>query len=535
MESYSWIDLDTTICEPECREDRFAAIANRKSTSAAIKSRTGYSLYSRQPALGPTTTSLRQQSVASPGSLLTGKYRGPFRPSPEALTDSKKPYGISGSPKRTRKTTNRNPTSPSQSPTSPWVRSTAPTGSLAMGKTGPGGHSSRTAGTNTEVDTDLDLVISNIKKSNRLLKKSEVRGGEATLQGGSLKGGDQHTQISMTPQHTPTYIFPFAGPHLATERRWVPSGFGPFWRPSVLMSVTLSIAIMLMLAISWVCCQNAWDNKIRGAKKRARKAAAKFTGRNLSADTPARMEAVTGGVPKNVLEDATRAMDKMLARTAIIEQQQEDLRRLVETMATRQLGGIITLDQGEAEGPGPVIGFENTTHSPDKGSSTLVLRNQSKSQLQDLLQHRYSNWSNCLQQKSIRSSHQSRNREQQDPPFPDRANNKEVRFTLPSTASTAPLLGPRTPTSAPPTPASMTGSPCTDRRRTSTTTDADQRHTDTSVGSSNGTVYPPIHAMEEFMSRMEGRLLDMANAAQARQENVKTNNNENQLSHSMIT
>ena len=37
------------------------------------------------------------------------------------------------------------------------------------------------------------------------------------------------------------------------------------------------------------------------------------------------------------------------------------------------------------------------------------------------------------------------------------------------------------------------------------------------------------------MSRMEGRLLDMANAAQARQENVKTNNNENQLSHSMIT
>merc|ERR1712016_237437 len=141
-------------------------------------------------------------------------------------------------------------------------------------------------------------------------------------------------------------------------------------------------------------------------------------------------------------------MDKMLARTAIIEQQQEELRRLVETMATRQLGGIITLDQGEPDGPGLGNGCESTAHSPDLESSTLVLRNQSRNQLQDLLQRRYSNhWSNCLEQKSIRSSNQNRNRSQeQDHPIPDRANSREVRFTFPSTTSTASLQGPRKPT-----------------------------------------------------------------------------------------
>ena len=398
-----------------------------------------------------------------------------------------------------------------------------------MGKTGPGGHSSRTAGTNTEVDTDLDLVISNIRKSNRLLKKSEVRGGEATLQGGNLKGGDQHTQISMTPHHTPTYIFPFAGPHLqATERRWVPSGFGPFWRPSVLMSVTLSIAIMLLLMISWVCCQNAWDNKIKGAKKRVRKAAAKFTGRNHSAEPPAAVTGTApGGVPKSVLDDATRAMDKMLARTAVIEQQQEDLRRLVETMATRQVGGIILPEQVGPGRPGHDNAYEGQTHDPDMGP-TMVLRNQTESQLQGLLQRRYRNhWSNCLDQKSFRPSNPNRNENrEQDPPIPVQASNR-ARCTLPTTGLTASQQEPKKQTTS-----TWTGSPCTNRGTTTMTT-SDPGHSGISAGSS-GAVYPPLHAMEEFMSRMEGRLLNMANSIQPNQEteDVKTNNNS---SHAMLT
>ena len=331
--------------------------------------------------------------------------------------------------------------------TSLWVKSKVHTGDPVMGKLTPGGHSSRTAGVNTEVDTELDVVINNIKKTNHLLRKSEVRGGEANLHGGSLKGGTQHTQISMTPQHTPTYIFPFAGPHPAIERRWVPSAMGPFWSPSVMMSVTLSLTFMVLLTILWSCCQNTYQNKINDAKKRLRRATTRFTGRASSAVPPASTtEAVTGGVPKTVLDDATRAMDKMLARTEIMEQQQADLRRLVETIAMRQSGGAFLPGQiksGKLSDNDNVYGDPILDHiSP---GTSLIPRKQSENQLQNLINHQYRNhWLNFQDQKSFRSSNLSsspdpKETQGQDPPTPDPASNK-VRFMLLTDTLTASQL-----------------------------------------------------------------------------------------------
>ena len=395
--------------------------------------------------------------------------------------------------------------------TSPWVKSKVHTGDPVMGKLTPGGHSSRTAGVNTEVDTELDVVINNIKKTNHLLRKSEVRGGEANLHGGSLKGGSQHTQISMTPQHTPTYIFPLAGPHhQAIERRWVPSAYGPFWSPSVLMSVTLSITLMILLMIAWFCCQNTYQNKINDAKKRFQKATARFTGRAHNAVPPASaIEAVTGGVPKTVLDDATRAMDKMLARTEIMEQQQADLRRLVETIAMRQSGGTFL--------PGQI-------KSGELSDNALIPRKQSENQLQNLINHQYRNhWLNFQDQKSFRSSNLSsspdpKETQGQDPPTPDPASNK-VRFMLPTDTLTASQLEQRRST------ALTNGSPSTRNRKTAMTTETAGGPKPTGISDgSDGRMYPHLLPTDDFIPQFKHHILEtVANSIQIQQDTENEN------------
>ena len=463
-------------------------------------------------------TSLKPQLVGSAKSHLTERKLG----SSERKQEYKRSELDSLLAGTSRNQNQNQHLSRNQHLTSPWVKSKVHTGDPVMGKLTPGGHSSRTAGVNTEVDTELDVVVNNIKKTNHLLRKSEVRGGEANLHGGSLKGGSQHTQISMTPQHTPTYIFPFAGPHLpAIERRWVPSAYGPFWSPSVMMSVTLSLTFMILLMISWFCCQNTYQNKINDAKKRFRKATTRFTGRAHNAVPPASAtEAVTGGVPKTVLDDATRAMDKMLARTEIMEQQQADLRRLVETIAMRQSGGAFLPGQiksGELSDNNNVYGGPILDHIPP--GTSLIPRQQSENQLQNLINHQYRNhWLNFQDQKSFRSSNLSSNPDPketqgQDPPTPDPASNK-VRFMLPTDTLTASQLEQRRST------ALTNGSPSTRDRRTAMTTETAGGPKPTGISDgSDGRMYPHLLPTDDFISQLEHRILEaVANSIQIQQD-----------------
>ena len=522
----SWIDLDT--CNPKCQNaPTFAAIASRNLTNDRSSSQKGFSTFSKQLESPLLQTSLRPQLAGSAKSHSTEKKLG----SSERKQESERSElgsllaGTNRNQNQNQHLSRSRYLSRNRHLTSPWVKSKVHTGDPVMGKLTPGGHSSRTAGVNTEVDTELDVVVNNIKKTNHLLRKSEVRGGEANLHGGSLKGGTQHTQISMTPQQ-PTYIFPFAGHHPAIERRWVPSAMGPFWSPSVMMSVTLSLTFMVLLTILWSCCQNTYQNKINDAKKRLRRATTRFTGRASSAVPPASMtEAVTGGVPKTVLDDATRAMDKVLARTKIMEEQQADLRRLVETIVTRQSGGTFLpglpgqITSGQLSGSdneygGPIL-------DPVPPGTSLILRNQSENQLQNLINHQYRNhWLNSQEQKSFRSSNLSSNptpdpkeTQGQVPPTPDPASNK-VHFLLPTDTLTASQLEQRRST------ALTNGSPSMRNRRTTMTTETagDPKPTGISDGSDNR-MYPHLLPTDDFISQLEHRILEaVANSIQMQQD-----------------
>ena len=528
----SWIDLDT--CNPKCQNaPTFAAIASRNLTNDRSSSQKGFSTFSKQLESPLLQTSLRPQLAGSAKSHSTERKLGSSERRQESenselgslLTGTIRNRSQSRNQNQNRTLSQSRYLSRNRHLTSPWVKSKVHTGDPVMGKLTPGGHSSRTAGVNTEVDTELDVVVNNIKKTNHLLRKSEVRGGEANLHGGSLKGGTQHTQISMTPQHTPTYIFPFAGPHPAIERRWVPSAMGPFWSPSVMMSVTLSLTFMVLLTILWSCCQNTYQNKINDAKKRLRRATTRFTGRASSAVPPASTtEAVTGGVPKTVLDDATRAMDKVLARTKIMEEQQADLRRLVETIVTRQSGGTFLpglpgqimsgqLSGSDNEYGGPIL-------DPVPPGTSLILRNQSGNQLQNLFNHQYRNpWLNSQGQKSFKSSNQSSNptpdpkeTQGQVPPTPDPASNK-VHFLLPTDTLTASQLEQRRST------ALTSGSPSMRNWRTTTTTETagDPKPTGISDGSDNP-MYPHLPT-DDFISQLEHRILEaVANSIQMQQD-----------------
>ena len=146
----NWIDLDTNPCYPECRNAQAkAAIASRSLTSAEKLSQRGFSTYSRQLESSHLQTSLKPQLVGSAKSHLTERKLG--------SSERKQEY------KRSELDSLLAGTSRNRHLTSPWVKSKVHTGDPVMGKLTPGGHSSRTAGVNTEVDTELDVVINNIQ------------------------------------------------------------------------------------------------------------------------------------------------------------------------------------------------------------------------------------------------------------------------------------------------------------------------------------------------------------------------------------